>query len=150
MMRNRWGQRLENSGFRITKAREVILGILESTPEHLSAEDIFMLIRREYPGIGLTTVYRTLDILENAGIVDKFDFSLDRAKYELSEEYSGKKHHHHLICKRCGKIIDYTEFLDSEMDYIRKTESELSRKYGFSIEKHMIHFYGICPECKAG
>lgn len=147
-MRNRWGQRLENSGFRITRAREIILEMLESTPEHLSAEDIFIRIRQKFPGIGLTTVYRTLDILENAGIVDKFDFSLDRAKYELSEGYSGKKHHHHLICRKCGKIIDYSEFQDSEMDYIRRTESQLAGKHGFSIEKHVIHFYGTCPQCK--
>lgn len=146
--RNRWGQKLVNSGFRKTRAREVILDALSDTDKHLSAEDIYMKIHPEYPAIGLTTIYRTLDLLEQNGIIDKFDFGHGRAKFELSEEYSDKIHHHHLICKKCSKILDYSEFLDTEKVYIISTEKELEKKHGFTIDKHLIHFYGTCPECK--
>ncbi|MBN1647441.1 MAG: transcriptional repressor [Spirochaetales bacterium] len=146
-MRNRWGQQLENRGFRITRAREMVLQILESTPDHLSAEDIYMQIYRSCPGTGLTTIYRTLELLENNGIVDKIDFGHNSARFELAEGYSKKKHHHHLVCRNCGRIIDYTEFLDAEMDYIKKTESELAARHGFKIDRHIIQFSGICAEC---
>lgn len=145
---SRWGQKLRGFGFRLTVSREAIIDILANTNEHLSAEDIYMAVHPQYPAIGLTTIYRTLELLEQTGIVSKFDFGHGRAKYELSEEYGNKKHHHHLICKRCGKIVDYSDFLDAELEYIKITEQGLKKKYNFDIKDHLIHFYGICPECK--
>ena len=148
--RHKWGQKLTGQGFRLTVAREAILEILSGTEDHLSAEDIYMAIHLQNPAIGLTTIYRTLEILDQTGIIDKFEFGHGRAKYELSEEYSHKKHHHHLICVKCRKIVDYSEFLDTEREYIKKTETGLAKKYGFQISKHLIHFYGTCPACKTG
>lgn len=135
-------------GYRLTAARETILDILTNTENHVSAEDIYMTVHKINPAIGLTTIYRTLDLLEQTRIIDKFDFGHGRAKYELSEEYSPKKHHHHVICKKCRKIVDYTDFFEAERQYIEKTEEGLKRKYGFDIDNHIIHFYGTCPECK--
>jgi Fur family ferric uptake transcriptional regulator len=143
-----WGRMLKGCGFRLTSAREAVLDILNTTEEHLSAEDIYLLLRGTYPGIGLTTVYRTLDILEQMRIVHRFEFGQDRAKYELTEEYGHKQHHHHLICKACGRIIDYYDFVDEEKSFIDKTENALEKKHAFEIKEHLIHFYGVCPECK--
>jgi Fur family ferric uptake transcriptional regulator len=146
----KWGQKLAGYGFRLTAAREAVLDVLTNTDDHLSAEDIFFTIHATHPAIGLTTVYRTLELLEQTGIIHKFEFGHGRARYELSEENSHKEHHHHLICKKCKKIIDYTEFAEVEREYIEKAEKGLEKKYGFDIDDHLIHFYGICAECKTG
>jgi Fur family ferric uptake transcriptional regulator len=56
-------------------------------------------------------------------------------------------HHHHLICTNCGRIIDYTDFVDEELELLKKTEKELTKKYNFEINNHTIQFYGLCDEC---
>ncbi len=144
----RWYKRFRGQGYRLTIPREAILHVLSNTDEHLSAEDIYMAVHQKYPAIGLTTVYRTLDILVQMGVIFKFDFGDGRARYELTEHFSGKRHHHHLICTRCSRIIDYTDFVDDELELLDKTEEALSKKYNFKITGHMMQFYGLCEECK--
>lgn len=144
----RWRERLKNQGYRLTIPREAIIEVLRSTLDHLSAEDIYMKTHKKYPAIGLTTIYRTLELLAQMKMVVKFDFGDGRSRYELSEEYGTKKHHHHLICTRCTKIIDYTDFVDEELELIEKTEKRLSKKYNFQPSGHMISFTGLCSECK--
>ncbi|GAG31027.1 unnamed protein product, partial [marine sediment metagenome] len=100
-----------------------------------------------YPAIGLTTVYRTLDLLINMGLIFKFDFGDGRARYELTRGTKEPSHHHHLICTKCGRIIDYTDFVDEELELLKKTEKELSRKCNFEIKNHTIQFYGLCDKC---
>ena len=143
----RWGYRLRGHGYKCTPGRELILEILESTDEHLSPEEIYSKVSSEYPEIGLTTVYRTLDMLINLGIVSKLDFGEGKSRYELSENHSNKKHHHHLVCNRCGKIIDYSEFMKEEIEFLNKIEKKLSKKYNFKINNHFIKFDGLCVEC---
>ena len=96
MRRNcgKWGHSLRNHGFRSTITREIILETLESTTEHLSPEDIYNKVKITCPTIGLATVYRTLEILIELGLVHKLDFGEGRKRYELSEKISSKTHHH--------------------------------------------------------
>jgi Fur family ferric uptake transcriptional regulator len=82
------------------------------------------------------------------GMVLKSDFGDGRARYEMSEGPKGHIHHHHLVCTRCGKVVDYTEFIDEEVELLRKTEKGLSKKYNFDIKDHLIQFYGLCDKCK--
>ncbi len=135
-------------GYRMTMGREAILDILSRADEHLSVEEIYMRVHRTYPAIGLTSVYRTLDTLVSLGLVYKFDFGDGRARYELADEIKGKAHHHHLVCTKCGKIIEYTDFVDEELALLRKTEATLSRKHKFKIKNHLIQFYGLCQNCE--
>jgi len=79
-----WDGRLRNHSCRITVPRQAILDVLSKESKHLSAEDVFMKVHKGYPGIGLTTVYRTLNLLTQIGLVLKFDFGDGRARYELS------------------------------------------------------------------
>lgn len=144
---HQWGKTLRGCGYRLTVAREAIINVLEETDKHLSAEDIYMAVHTDNPGIGLTTIYRTLELLEQNGMVSKFEFGHGKAKYELAEKYGRKTHHHHLICRRCLAIVDYTDFIDEEIEYIRKTEEGLRKKYNFEINSHEISFYGICERC---
>jgi len=139
--------KLKGSGYRMTAGREAIMNALSDADAHLSAEDIYMKIHSVYPAIGLTSIYRTLDILVNIGMVYKFDFGHGRARYELAEGPKGKRHHHHLVCTDCGRVIDYTDFIDEEVALLKKTEEGLSRKYHFRIANHLIQFYGLCNMC---
>ena len=143
-----WHGRFTGAGFRITIPRQVILDILSKTSEHLSAEDIYVAVRKVYPAVGLTTVYRTLELLVQMGMVVKFDFGDGRARYELTIGPQGTRHHHHLVCTNCGRVIDYTDFIDEEVELLQHTEKGLSKKYNFEITNHLIQFYGLCDGCK--
>lgn len=143
-----WYRRFRGCGYRITIPREAILTVLSNTEEHLSAEDIYLSVHKIYPTIGLTTIYRTLEILVQMGLVFKFDFGDGRARFELAEGPKGKRHHHHLVCSQCGRVIDYTDFIDDEMEFLQRAEKGLSRKFNFNISHHVIQFYGVCHKCQ--
>ena len=143
-----WQGRFRGAGFRITVPREAILDALSRTQKHLSAEDVYMAVHKVYPAVGLTTVYRTLELLVHMGIIFKFDFGDRRARYELTVGPKGSRHHHHLVCTRCGRVIDYTEFIDDEVELLQQTEKGLSKKYNFAITNHVIQFYGLCSQCR--
>lgn len=143
-----WQKRLFNAGFRLTHPRGIVIDILRNTEKHLSAEDIYVKALGVNPSIGLTTVYRTLDLFTQIGVVQKFDFGDGKARYELTNNPQKKEHHHHLICMRCKTIIDYTNFMQEELKLMEMTEKELSKKHNFQIMHHIIHFYGICEQCQ--
>ncbi len=142
-----WHGKFSGCGYRITMPRQIILDVLSETSKHLSAEDIYISVHKLHPSIGLTTVYRTLDLLVKIGLVFKFDFGDGRARFELSEGPGGKKHHHHLVCTSCGRVIDYTDYLKEEKELLGKTEAGLSKKFNFNITNHMIQFRGLCDDC---
>jgi len=143
-----WHGRFRGCGYRVTVPREAILDMLSKSDKHLSAEDIYMKVHTRYPAIGLTTIYRTLELLINMGLIFKFDFGDGRARYELVKGPKGKVHHHHLICTNCNRIIDYTDFIDEEIKLLEQTEKELLKKYNFKSTNHLIQFYGLCEKCK--
>jgi len=142
-----WQGKFRGCGYRLTIGREAILDIMSKSKGHLSAEDIYMKVHPKYPNIGLTTIYRTLDVLASLGLVFKFDFGDRRARYELAEGPKGTHHHHHLICTSCNRVIDYTDFIDEEVELLNQTEKGLNRKYDFKITNHLIQFYGLCNTC---
>ncbi|MFY9402534.1 MAG: Fur family transcriptional regulator [Candidatus Omnitrophota bacterium] len=143
-----WQGKFRGCGYRITLGREAVLDVLSKSDKHLSAEEIYKKIRARFPSVGLTTVYRTLDVLVNLGLVFKFDFGDKRARFELAEGPKGVRHHHHLICTNCKRVIDYTDFIDEEVELLNQTERGLSEKYGFKITNHLIQFYGLCGICR--
>ena len=143
-----WHGEFRGCGFRITLGREAILGVLTKADKHLSAEDIYLKIYPKYPSIGLTTIYRTLDMLVNMGLIYKFDFGDRRARYELAEGPKKEDHHHHLVCSECNNVINYTDFIDEEVELLKMTEKGLSKKYKFNITNHLIQFYGVCDKCR--
>ena len=143
-----WQGRFRGQGFRMTVPREAILDVLTKTSKHLSAEDIYLQVHKVYPNVGLTTVYRTLELLVGMGMVFKFDFGDGKARYELSQGPKGFRHHHHLVCTNCGRVIDYTDFIDEEKELLGQTERGLENKYNFKITHHIIQFFGLCQNCK--
>ena len=146
---HKWRHKRKFQGYisRWTQPREFILNLLSRTSKHMSAKDIYAYLYQANPGIGLTTVYRTLDLLERTGLVNKLTLGDGQSRYEYK---SGTKneHHHHLICTKCGKIIDYNDFMEEELELVRKTEDTLARKYNFHIHDHNIEFLGLCEKCR--
>jgi len=142
-----WQKRFKESGCRLTKTRMLILDIFRKTKSHLSAEDVYVNAYKIYAGIGLTTVYRTLELLVKLGLVSKYDFGDGRSRFELLLNPEMQDHHHHLVCTKCGRVINYTDFIEEETKFLEKAEKGLCNKYKFKIYSHIIQFYGICDKC---
>jgi Fur family ferric uptake transcriptional regulator len=131
---------LKENALKFTKQRELILKFLYENEDHYTPEDIYMLLKQQYPdiNIGIATVYRTLTLLEESGIVSSISFGAQGKKYELGL----KKHHDHLICTRCGDII---EFYD---DLIEKRQQVIAEKFNFKMTDHTMKIEGICEDCQ--
>ncbi len=145
---HKWRHRFQGHVFRWTIPREAILDILSRTSKHLSAKEIYSSLYKSHPGVGLTTVYRTLDLLARMGLVTKLVLGDGQSRYEFKSTKK-EKHHHHLLCANCDRIIDYSEFLNEELELVRKTEKKLEKKYKFKIQDHNIEFLGLCEKCSA-
>lgn len=150
-MRGRRGRRfgfiLRQAGFKMTRPRDVILDLFMRYPNrHMSAEDILFLGHQlGIPGLSLATIYRNLELLERLGILRRINVD-GVNKYEIIEEPE-EKHHHHIICLSCRRVINYSEFLDEEVELIKKIEQKIEQKYGVQIKRHDLTFYGICKDC---
>ena len=142
-----WKGTFRGQGYRLTMPRKAILEVLGKAEKHLSAEDVYLEVHKVYPNIGLTTVYRTLEILVQMGVISRFDFGDGRARYELVEG-PAKEHHHHLVCMNCKRVINYSDFMDEEKEFLEQAEKGLSKKYNFDIKNHVIQFFGLCNKCK--
>lgn len=144
---HKWQHHFRGHVSRWTVPRDAILDLLSRTSKHVSAKDIYNTLQKIYPGIGLTTVYRTLDLLVRTRLINKLDIGEGQSRYEFKSTAT-TEHHHHLICKKCGKIINYSDFVDEELELVKKTEKSIAEKYNFQILDHNIEFYGICDTCK--
>ena len=133
--------RLRNHSYKLTPQRQTILRtFLQHVDEHLSAEDVYMLVKHQYPDIGLATVYRTLDILADIGVLQKNDFGDGRSRYEFTR--TDEHHHHHLICLRCGSVSEFDD------DLLESLETIITKKTGFEVHDHDLKFYGHCQSCQ--
>ena len=143
-----WSKNFRDKGYRLTAPRQAVLNVLCNAPDHPSAEDVYFRVREVHSNIGLTTVYRTLELLVSMGLASRSDFGDGRARYELCDGPKKAEHHHHLVCTECGRIIDYTDYIKEEMELLRKTEEGLSQKFNFRITDHIIQFHGLCDRCR--
>jgi len=139
-------QRLRNRGFRLTLPRQTILNVFNQNPRHLSAEEVFSLVHRDYPNIGLATVYRALNLLTQTGLIHKFNFGDGCSRYELISKSEEK--YYHLICIQCGKIIHYSNPREREKEFIEEIEKRLLNDYRFKVNYYQIYFYGVCEKCQ--
>lgn len=143
-----WHGHIKGCGRRMTFPRQLILQFMEKSKGHLSVEEIFNELKQTEPSLGIATVYRNLELLTQLGIVHKFDFGEGKTRYEFSQSKGRENHHHHLVCVKCKRIIDYKDFMGEEELLLKQTEAALSKKYNFEIKDHLIQFYGVCDKCK--
>ncbi len=132
---------LKSQGYKLTPQRRAILDIIvASEGNHLTAEEIYDLVKVDCPEIGLATVYRTIMLLEEMGVVSRLDLGDNISRYELVHEEENHQHHH-LICTKCSKVIEV------EGDLLESLEQNIEEKYKFLIQNHSVKFFGICNEC---
>lgn len=135
-------RKLEEGSKRLTPQRELVIRIFAEHPgEHLSAEEIHQLVKKDFQDIGLATVYRSLELLTDLDILTRISFDDGRARYEFNQEET--HHHHHLVCIRCGKVDEYTE------DLLESLEGRILQERGFQVLDHELKFYGLCRGCVA-
>lgn len=135
-------QQLQAQGYKLTPQREATLRILlENEEDHLSAEDVFLMVKEIAPEIGLATVYRTLELLTDLHVLEKINFGDGVARYDLRGD-SNHHHHHHLICVQCGTVSEIKE------DWLLPLEQRLQEQLGFETMDHRLDFHGICSNCR--
>lgn len=135
-------EELKKRGYKLTPQRRAIVDtIVESEGEHLTAEEIYDNVKVNCPEIGLATVYRTILLLEEIGIVNRLHLNDGCSRYEIVHKDENHRHHH-LICKECSKVIEVDD------DMLDELEKRIKEKYNFNILDHSVKFYGICSECQ--
>ena len=126
--------KLKEAGLKVTHSRCKILELFQKSPdEHYTADKLKDILTENGETIGLATVYRVLTQLEMADLIQKNNFHENHSAYELK-----KSHHDHLICTRCGNII---EFVNEDLE---KLQEHISKKYNFSLESHVMTLFGNC------
>ena len=133
---------LKKEGYKFTYQREAILdAIIKNRDEHLSSEEIYNIVSKDYPEIGIATVYRTMQLFEKLNIVYKLNFDDGYSRYELNLGTEAH-HHHHLICLKCGKVMEV------KLDLLDSLEKEIEEDGTFTIIDHNVQFYGYCNDCR--
>ena len=130
---------LQKEGLRYTQQRQEIWNELCSSDEHRDAEEIFFTLRKRGLNISRATVYRTIDVLVKNKLIDKLDIGDGRARFEYNEKYL---HHDHLICTRCGKIVEFYN------DEIEDLQNKIAKQYNFKLLDNSHQLFGICEDCQ--
>lgn len=135
-------ERIKEKKYKLTRQRKIVLqAFLDSTENHMSAEDVFALVKDGNPDIGLATVYRSLELFTTLELLKKLDFGDGRSRYELNDENLNHTHHH-LICLGCGKIVEFS------YDFLDDVKMKIEGKEKFQIVDSQLKFYGYCSECQ--
>lgn len=131
-------KKLEISGYKMTPARRAVVEALARASDHLTAPDVVEAVAKQAPTVGRASVYRTLELLTQLGMVQLSSLGGVTATYLLTSA----GHHHHVICRKCHHTV---EFEDCWLDDLEKT---LSQRLGFLIEGHLVEVYGLCLACQ--
>jgi len=150
---------ISEKGYRLTDQRILVLDTFLRNEElkdeagnrwkqsgHLSADDLVIQLHKEGRRVSRSTIYRTLAILEKLGLVNKLDVGDGQSRYEFAQT---GKHHHHLICIKCGKAIDVSgKAIEAYTGKVSALEHVLSEYFDFDVQSHRFDFLGICSECR--
>lgn len=125
-------------GLKATRQRDRIVDVFLRSEGHVSIEDLLEKVRRADPRISAATVYRTVKLLEEAGVADRRSFEGRITRYEASTD----EHHDHLICTVCGRIDEF------ENERIETLQDQVAETFGYEIVSHRHEIYGVCPDCR--
>ncbi len=134
----RFKQHLHRQKLKSTAQRDTIAKVFFGCQRHISVEELYYQVRQRNPRIGYATVYRTLKLLTECGVAAERHFRKGEARYESAH----KRHHDHLICEACGRIVEFEE------QRIEALQERIARRLGFQFTGHKMELYGICRECR--
>ncbi|MBA7640708.1 Ferric uptake regulation protein [subsurface metagenome] len=132
-------QYLKDTGMHHSERREQIMDIFLQTERHPTIDDLYELVRRKNPKIGLATVYRAMRAICNAGLARETDFGDGVKRFEHKYQH---QHHDHLVCLKCGSVI---EVMSPE---IEDMQEKLAKKHNFTAIRHRMQIFGTCRKCK--
>jgi Fur family ferric uptake transcriptional regulator len=133
---------LRERGLKSTAQRDDIARVFFEEGGHRSVEDLYVAVRKVNPRVGYATVYRTLKLLKECGLAAERHFDDGQTRYEPSEDE--EKHHDHVICERCGKIVEFNS------EELERQQDRIARFLGFVVSHHRMELYGICSDCRLG
>lgn len=131
---------LRESGLKYTRQREAVLRVMYHSHTHYTPEALYNIIKEQMPelNVGIATIYRTLNLLEDSGMVTSLSFGAAGKKFELAN----KPHHDHIICKNCGKIVEF------ENSIIERQQAIIAKELKFKLTGHLMQLYGLCEPCQ--
>ena len=139
---------LHEAGYKFTDQRRKVLDILKDSHDHPTVEDIYVRLRSRDERVSMGTIYRTVELLEKIGLVGRISLS-HRNRYELLESNSDVKHHYHLVCEKCGRIMDISEdILAAHAKSLEELVKEVGEVSGFQVSGHQFRIFGICRDCR--
>lgn len=130
---------LERAGYRVTEPRRAVARLIAEQVGHFSAADLVSEARARRLGIGRATIFRTLDVLSDLGVVERIDLPSGEHAYVGC----APTHHHHVVCSRCGRTAEI------EDAGLRAVVREVARRTGFRVDEHRLELFGLCSECQA-
>jgi len=130
--------RLRDRGLKSTSPRDDIARVFFELGRHVSAEELYVEVKKINPHVGYATIYRTLKLLKECELLTERHFDEDQARFEVA----GEHHHDHFICEQCGKIVEF------EDDAIERMQQDIARKLGVVLTRHKLELYGLCAECR--
>jgi len=131
-------QYISENKLKITKQRRAVLKVFLECKNHVSVEELYNIVLKTEPKIGLATVYRTLALLTKSGLALEMDFGDGQKRYESSYK---SVHHDHMLCTECGKILEFNHPL------IEKYQEEVAKQKNFKITSHKLALFGLCQDC---
>lgn len=130
---------LDRAGYRLTEPRRSLAGLIANRDGHFTATELLSEARAKRLGVGRATIFRTLEVLEGLGAVERLDLPSGEHTYVVCEP----AHHHHVVCSRCGR----TDEIDDAG--LRTVVREVARRTGYRIDEHRLELFGLCPACLA-
>jgi Fe2+ or Zn2+ uptake regulation protein len=134
-----YAQRLRKAGYKLTDARLTVLQVLEQSHGHITSSDVLDAVNESNPSIGRASVFRTLDLFTQLGIIRPTYIETSQTPHYV---FMHEGHHHHIICTNCNRVI---EFDDCGLD---KLAQHLEEEMGVIISGHLLEFYALCNNCK--
>ena len=130
--------KLRRLGYRLSPQRMMVLSAIENSDNHISAEEIYAQVVAKYPHVNISTVYRTLELLKQVGLLYEIDLGEGHIGYHPED----KGHHHHLICRKCGAIIDVSESV------LFPIQAILLQAFNFRADLRHLAIFGLCENCQ--
>jgi Fur family ferric uptake transcriptional regulator len=129
---------LRSHGYRLTPQRRAVIHTIARCEDHLTPATLYDKVSTQYPTIGLVTIYRTLAMLAELGLICELHTGDACPRYTVCTP----QHHHHIVCSGCGKVVDFTT------RSLEGLEARLTRESGFRIDGHLLEFVGLCQTCQ--
>ena len=137
---DRFNHFITQNGLRHSTQREQVARVFFSSRGHIGIEDLYKKVQKFNPGIGIATVYRTLNLLVESGLAQKRDFEAGAVVYEPTPE----EHHDHLICLSCRAVVEFHH------EKIEQLQEEIAKSNRYVLQSHKMELYGLCPKCAKG